>query len=175
MKLESASPKDIGLSASALAHAKEYAQRVGDQLGSPGGAVLVIRHDRVAGEWYWGKRGRAEGDAPFDAQTMIPLASVTKGATATALALLIQDGQLWLDDPAHLYIPELGDGDKAQITVRHLATHSSGLPAGDADFYGAWRDRLPDEHPYATFVRHALMRGLAFAPDRLPRLRPTRA
>jgi serine-type D-Ala-D-Ala carboxypeptidase len=164
MELETANPAEMGLSATTLVRAKEYAQRVGDQLGSPGGAALILRHDRIVGEWYWGKRGRGEDDVPFDAQTMVPLASVSKGVTATALALLIQDGQLWLDEPAHLHIPELGEGEMARITVRHLATHSSGLPAGDADFYRAWRDRRPDEHPYATFVRHALMRGLAYSP-----------
>jgi len=170
MQLETASPEDMGMSSARLARAMEYAKQVGDQLDAPGGAVLVTRHDRVVGEWYWGSRGAGD-DRPFDAETMIPLCSVTKGLTATALALLIQDGVLWLDEPAHLHIPELEqgggefkEGSKAQITVRHLATHSSGLPAGDPDFYGAWRDRQPSEHPYEAYVRHALMRDLAYAP-----------
>ncbi len=110
MQLESAKPEDVGLSAAQLVKASQYAQRVSDQLGGTGGAVLVIRHDKIAGEWYWGRRGTKADDHPFDRDTMVPLLSVTKGFTAIALALLIQDGVLWLDEPAQLYLPELGRG-----------------------------------------------------------------
>lgn len=170
MNLQTVNPEDVGMSSAGLARTQEYAQQVGNQLGNTGGAVLVLRHDKIVGEWYWGTRGAGD-DHPFDAETMTPLCSVSKGFTATALALLIQEGVLWLDEPAHLYIPELKEeggefkeGNKSQITVRHLATHSSGFPAGDRDFYGAWRDRQPGEHPYDAFVRHALMRDLAYVP-----------
>ena len=171
MELETVSPEIMGMSSTRLLKAKAYAKRVSDQLGSTGGAALVIRRDKIVGEWYWGQRGPSEDDRPFDTETMVPLMSVTKGFTATALALLIQDGVLWLDEPAYLHIPEISEGtgefkegSKMQITVRHLATHSSGFPAGDPDFYSAWRDRQPDEHPYEAYVRHALMRDLAYAP-----------
>jgi CubicO group peptidase (beta-lactamase class C family) len=170
MELHTVRPEAAGMSSEQLAKARQHAQQVGDQLGAPGGAVLVVRHDQIVGEWYWGTRGAGD-DRPFNLETMIPLCSVTKGLTATALSLLIQDGTLWLDEPAYLHIPELNlaggefkEGSKAQITVRHLATHSSGMPAGDPDFYGAWRDRQADEHPYEAYVRHALMRDLAYAP-----------
>jgi CubicO group peptidase (beta-lactamase class C family) len=59
---------------------------------------------------------------------------------------------------------EFKEGGKGQITVRHLATHSSGLPAGDIDFYGSWADRQAGEHAYDPYVRHALMRDLAYVP-----------
>lgn len=163
MDIPSTTPEKVGLSSSRLMKARDYAQRVGDSLGSPGGAALVIRHGAIAGEWYWGQRGHGD-DRPFDANTMVSLASVTKGLTATVLALLIQDGLLWLDEPAHLHIPELNQGEKASITVRHLATHSSGFPAGDAFFYGAWTARREGEHPFETFVRNALSRPLAYSP-----------
>jgi len=167
MNLTTLPPEQAGLSSSRLYKAKEYAQRVGDQLSATGGAVLVTRHDAIVGEWYWGKRSQAENAPPYDADTLTPLASVTKGFLATALALLIQDGVLWLDEPAHLYVPELKVGDLAKITIRHLATHSSGFPGGDPDFYGCWRDKLPDEHPSHTYFRHALLRvsrGPVFEP-----------
>ena len=164
INLKKVSPEDEGMSSSRLEKAMQYARRVSQSLGGTGGAVMVLRHEKIVGEWYWGRRGLAQDSALFDANTLVPLYSVTKGATATALSLLIQDGLLWLDEPAHLHIPELDQGDKARITVRHLATHSSGFPAGDADFYQCWRDRLPDERPPDPFVRHALMRSLAYEP-----------
>jgi len=169
MELESVAPEEMGMSSKRLVKAKEYAKEAGDEVSSPGGAVLVIRRDKIVGEWYWGKRGPSEDDRPFDAETMVPLLSVTKGFTATALALLIQDGVLWLDEPAHLRLPELvtGDpfeGEKARITIRHLATHSSGFPGGYPELGTAWQDRQPDEHPYEAYVRRALTYRLVFEP-----------
>jgi CubicO group peptidase (beta-lactamase class C family) len=95
---------------------------------------------------------------------MVNLQSVTKGLTAIALALLLEDGTLWLDEPAHVHIPELNWRNKADITIRHLATHTSGFPAGHPDWYASWKDRQLEEHPYAPYVRHALMHRLAFDP-----------
>lgn len=167
MKLDHARPEDVGLSSVRLAKASEYAKRVGEQLESSGGAVLVMRHNKIAGEWYWGKRGPSAYDLLYDEYTMTPVYSVTKGLTATALALLIQDGTLWLDEPVSAYIPEFRVGDLAKITVRHLATHSSGLPGGDLAFYGCWRDQQPGEPITETYFRHALgmtVRGVAYEP-----------
>jgi CubicO group peptidase (beta-lactamase class C family) len=166
MKFETIVPEEAGISSARLLKAKEYAQRVSDQLGGSGGAVLVTRHDKIIGEWYWGQRG-PEDAHPYDADTMTPLYSVTKGFTAMALSLLIQDGALWLDEPAYLHVPELKDGDLAKITIRHLATHSSGFPGGDPDFYGCWEDRRPGEHLAETYFRHAIARvsrGVVFEP-----------
>jgi CubicO group peptidase (beta-lactamase class C family) len=95
---------------------------------------------------------------------MVNLQSVTKGLMAIALALLIEDGMLWLDEPAHVAIPELNWRNKSSITIRHLATHTSGFPAGHPDWYASWKDRQPDEHAYNPYVRHALMHRLAFDP-----------
>jgi CubicO group peptidase (beta-lactamase class C family) len=167
MRLERVPPEEAGISAARLVKARDYAQRVGDQLESTGGAVLVIRHNRIVGEWYWGKRGPSPEDQPYDENTMTHVYSVTKGFTATALALLIQDGTLWLDDPVSTYIPEFREGELAKITVRHLATHSSGLPAGDLDFYGCWRDQRPGESVEDTYFRHAMgktVRGVVYEP-----------
>jgi len=166
MNFEKVAPEAVGMSSVRLLRAKEYAQRVSNVLKGSGGAALVTRHDKIIGEWYWGQRGPVDTH-PYDADTMTPLYSVTKGFTAIALSLLIQDGDLWLDEPAWLHVPELKEGDLAKITIRHLATHSSGFPAGDPDFYGCWQDHRPGEHLAETFFRHAIARvshGLVFAP-----------
>jgi CubicO group peptidase (beta-lactamase class C family) len=167
MGFENVSPESIGMSSARLLKAREYAQRVGDQLGSTGGAVLVTRRAKIVGEWYWGKRGPSTDAPPYDENTMTPLMSVTKGLTATALALMIQDGVLWLDEPVSTYIPVFKDGELAKVTVRHLATHSSGLPGGDVDFYSCWRDQQPGEDLPTTYFRHAMgrvVRGVVFEP-----------
>jgi CubicO group peptidase (beta-lactamase class C family) len=58
------------------------------------------------------------------------LASITKIlATTTALAQLVERGLVELDAPVHRYLPDwIGDGREA-VTIRHLLTHTSGLPA----------------------------------------------
>ena len=167
MKFETVSPEAVGMSSSRLLKARDYAQRVGDQLGSSGGAVRVIRQDKIVGEWYWGRRGPSPDALPYDENTMTPLMSITKGLTATALALMIQDGTMWLDEPIASYIPEFREGELAKVTVRHLATHSSGLPGGDIDFYSCWRDQRPGEALAETYFRHAMgrvVRGVVFEP-----------
>ena len=93
-----------------------------------------MRNDKIVGEWYWGRRSPSPEAPPYNANTMTPLMSITKGLTATALALLIQDGTMWLDEKVSEYIPEFKEGDLAKITVRLLATHSSGLPGSDVDW-----------------------------------------
>jgi CubicO group peptidase (beta-lactamase class C family) len=60
--------------------------------------------------------------------TCLDLASVTKVASTTALAmLLVADGALELDAPVAAYVPE-ARGDHARVLVRHLLEHTSGLP-----------------------------------------------
>ena len=167
MEFMTTSPEDAGMSSLRLQKAKEYAQRVGDQLEGSGGAVLVTRYDKIVGEWYWGKRSHTPDAPAYDVHTMTPLMSITKGLTATALALLIQDGLLWLDEKVSEYIPEFKEGDLSKVTIRHLATHSSGLPGGDIDFYSCWRDQRPGESLPETYFRHAMgrvVRGVVFEP-----------
>jgi CubicO group peptidase (beta-lactamase class C family) len=67
---------------------------------------------------------------PVTTQTLYDLASLTKVvATTTAILQLIEQGHLQLDDPICTYLPPFGcDAQKATITVRHVLTHTSGLP-----------------------------------------------
>ena len=63
-------------------------------------------------------------------ETVFDLASLTKVvATTPAVLRLIDAGRLGLDDPVARYLPEFAEGAKARVTLRHLLTHTSGLPA----------------------------------------------
>jgi CubicO group peptidase (beta-lactamase class C family) len=63
--------------------------------------------------------------------TVYDLASLTKViATTTAVMLLVEDGLLDVNAPVSLYLPQFAGGEKHRVTIRHLLTHSSGLPAG---------------------------------------------
>jgi serine-type D-Ala-D-Ala carboxypeptidase len=82
--------------------------------------------------------GDAQRDAtarrPMSADTIFDLASLTKvTATLPCVLHLVASGGLRLDDPVHRFLPAFagaGDGSagKDRVTVRHLLTHTSGLP-----------------------------------------------
>ena len=88
--------------------------------GETGAAVLDVRHADFMIQRSYGKA--KTGDAVF------LLASVTKPMTATGLMILVDCGQVSLRDPVKKYLPEFSGGDKDLITVKHILTHTSGLP-----------------------------------------------
>ena len=67
----------------------------------------------------------AENKLPMEEDTIFEMASVTKMFTGTAVMLLVREGKLDLDDEYRKYYP---DYPYAGVTVRHLLTHTSGMP-----------------------------------------------
>jgi CubicO group peptidase (beta-lactamase class C family) len=91
----------------------------------PGASVLVVHNGNPTLKRSYGLADMAER-APAKPETNYRLASVTKQFTAASILLLVQDGQLQLDDPISKWFPELPAATDA-ITVRHLLSHMSGL------------------------------------------------
>jgi CubicO group peptidase (beta-lactamase class C family) len=73
----------------------------------------------------------APGEPVIDSTAIFDLASLTKLFTGTALLVLNDRRALALDDPVVAICPELAgpDARRQRVTIRHLLTHSSGLPA----------------------------------------------
>jgi CubicO group peptidase (beta-lactamase class C family) len=92
----------------------------------PGASVMVIRDGDVVFRKSYGLADVEAGIASTP-QTNYRLASVTKQFTATAVLLLAERGELAIDDPIRRYLPELPEY-ASEITLRHLLTHTSGLP-----------------------------------------------
>ncbi|MFD1675529.1 serine hydrolase domain-containing protein [Alicyclobacillus fodiniaquatilis] len=64
----------------------------------------------------------------MEIDTLFDLASLTKVvATLPAILSLIDDGEIRLNDPVQLFIPEFPDTAKPAVTIRHLLTHTAGL------------------------------------------------
>ena len=93
---------------------------------SPGAAVLVRKHARTIFLRGYGVRDRRTLQK-IDRRTTFRLASCTKQFTATAAMLLVHDGKLTYDTRLTDIFPDFPDYGRA-ITVRHLLTHTSGLP-----------------------------------------------
>jgi CubicO group peptidase (beta-lactamase class C family) len=72
----------------------------------------------------------ADDKRPVTPETIYDLASLTKviGLT-TAAMMLVDSGKLDLDAPVQRYVPAFLGANKERVTIRHLLTHSSGLPA----------------------------------------------
>ncbi|HEY2894308.1 MAG TPA: serine hydrolase [Pirellulales bacterium] len=109
----------------------------------PGLAIAVVKDDRVVFAKGFGARKKGE-PASVDADTLFAIGSTSKAFTATTLAMLIDEGKLGWDDPVtkHLSGFQLYDPSVTrELTVRDLLCHRSGLPRGDALWYGTRNDR----------------------------------
>ena len=102
----------------------------------PGLAVGVVVDGRLAYFKGFGVRDVASG-APVDEETVFRIASMTKSFVSASVLRLRDEGKLSLDDPAEKYLPELKalrypTRDSPRLTVRHLLSHSAGLPEDNA-------------------------------------------
>jgi len=89
------------------------------------GSILVAREDRVLLTRGYGLADRTRG-VPNTPATKFRIGSLTKAFTAAAVLLLQEDGSLDDDDPLARFIPDYPAGDR--ITLRHLLSHTSGIP-----------------------------------------------
>jgi CubicO group peptidase (beta-lactamase class C family) len=158
--LQLTSPEQLGLSSARLERAFKLLEGAVRSGAIPGAALLVARRGSVAALRAFG-RTRLDADAaPLPPDAIFLTASLTKPVTVTAAMLLVERGALLLDEPACAYLPAFGNRGKEQITLRHLMTHTSGLP-----------DMLPDNFelrgrhaPLAEFVQRICELELDFAP-----------
>lgn len=109
---------------------------------TPGCVVGLATADRVEVEGFG--LANAETGMPFTAETRVPIASMTKPYTATAVMALAEAGRLSLEDPVRRHLPELRlrDADAAErVTVRHLLTHTAGWAGDRGDMKALDADR----------------------------------
>ncbi len=87
---------------------------------------------------------------PVAGETMFEIGSITKVYTATLLSIMLEQQALGLDDPIAGFLPtdvSVPSRNGDQITLRHLVTHTSGLPSMPSHFEPA--DPL---NPYADYT-----------------------
>lgn len=94
----------------------------------------------------------------IDPQSYFFLASLTKPIVATAAMQLVDNGSLDLNEPVAGYLPQFATAGKDQVTLRHLLTHTSGVPDIPVD-------TIRREHPSAArMTQLTLAAPLNFAP-----------
>ncbi|MEA4896939.1 MAG: serine hydrolase domain-containing protein [Eubacteriales bacterium] len=98
--------------------------------GGAGSATVAVMDDgEIVYAQTFGMRDRARS-IPVDAHTQFNIASISKVFTAAAILMLCDEGKVALDRPVTAYLPEFTMADEryADITVRMLLNHASGLP-----------------------------------------------
>ncbi len=115
-----------------------YVAQVMAEFEVPGIALTIVKDGQTVVTKGYGVRRIGES-APVDAHTRFGIASNTKAFTATALALLVEAGELEWDAPVTRYLPWFQMWDPwvtREITVRDLLVHRSGLGLGQGDLLG---------------------------------------
>ncbi len=116
-----------------LAKLEEIDSAIGQAIaaGKAPGAVVRIESGRAVYQKTFGDKAAKPERSPMTADTIFDAASLTKViATAPAIALLIEQGKLGLDDRVEKWIPGFKKNGKGAVTIRHLLTHTSGLRPG---------------------------------------------
>lgn len=126
----------------------------------PGAATAVFHRGRLVASAALGRRDPDHERPPVQDDTLFLIASLTKTIVCASAMLLVQDGRLCLDDTVASFVPAFGQPGKEGITIRHLMTHTSGLP-----------DQLPESRalrrsqaPVEEFVAATCATPLLFAP-----------
>ncbi|MGH7731664.1 MAG: serine hydrolase domain-containing protein [Candidatus Eiseniibacteriota bacterium] len=96
-----------------------------DQRHIPGVSLAIVKGGAIVKSAAYG-RMRVSPDEPAAPATIYKLDSVTKQFTASGIMILVQRGQVRLDDPVKTYLPNAPSSWDA-ITIRNLLTHTSGL------------------------------------------------
>ncbi|MBA3496094.1 MAG: serine hydrolase [Gemmatimonadales bacterium] len=134
-----------------------YVKRVMETFTVPGLSVAIVKDGKVVLAKGYGVR-RMAGPAPVDARTRFGIASNTKLFTATALALLVEEGKVEWDKPVIDYLPAFAMSDPyvtRELTVRDLLVHRSGLGLGAGDLLW-W--------PPSTYDRKEIARRIRYIP-----------
>jgi CubicO group peptidase (beta-lactamase class C family) len=142
-------PEAAGLSTPRLHRAYRFLDEAVQTGKLPGAALLVARHGIPMAPRPFGKLHPTRDAPPIRPNTIFLIASITKPVVVSALMLLVERGTLLLDEPAAMYVPEFGTRSKETITLRHLMTHTSGLP----DMLPENDELRADHAPLAEFVR----------------------
>lgn len=134
-----------------------YVARVLRTFDVPGVAVTIVKDGKVLVARGYGIRTLGD-TARVTSSTRFGIASNSKAFTATALAMLVDEGKLDWDAPVVRYLPQFALSDPyvtRQITIRDLLVHRSGLGLGAGDLLW-W--------PASTYTRKQIMHRLRDIP-----------
>ncbi len=121
----------------------------------PGISVIITQDDNIIYERSFGLRESGKNVKPTTPDTLYGISSITKSFTCLGILQLHEQGKLDINDPVSEYIPfELGFEDNP-ILIKHLMSHSSGVPALNTFYFSQKNQKLvkttPPEFPMGTW------------------------
>ncbi len=123
----------------------------------PGVSIAIVRDGQVLLAKGYGIKEIGK-DGPVDGETLFGIASNTKAFTATALAIMVEEGKLGWNDRVIEYLPGFRLADPyvtQELTIKDLLVHRSGLGLGAGDLLW-W--------PSSTYDRKEIVQRLRFVP-----------
>lgn len=135
--------------AAAVAWLPGYIEQAMDASGVPGLAVAVVHDDELVFARGFGVRS-TKGKGSVTADTVFPLASLSKPLGATAVAAAVGHGTVDWDTPATPLLPGFALTDpwvSDHVTIGDLYSHRSGLPGeygNDLELFGYGRQHILD-------------------------------
>jgi CubicO group peptidase (beta-lactamase class C family) len=132
-----------------------------DTDSTPGMELIIIQHGNLVMDRSYGL-ANLEAKLPNSSGRRIWVASVAKQFTGLAIALLIDQHRISLDDDIRKYLPELPAGGEP-VKIRHLVYHSSGIRDGFT--LTAMSFKQEDEYTNANVLKYlSRQRGRNFRP-----------
>ena len=169
----------LSLSRALAADAAALDKIINDAVAAGDVPFVVAKTANAAGETWSGAAGEAAPGMPATDKTTMRIFSMTKAVGSTAAMIMIDRGKMAFDTPVEEILPQAADikvldgfngnepilrAPKTKMTVRHLATHTSGF------VYEFWNPDIPKymeatKHPtIISGLKAALNYPLAFDP-----------
>lgn len=153
-------PEAMGLDSARLERAFSLLHQWCEDDTIPGAGLCLGRRGQMLQPRLFGRSHIEDRHSTLKDDALFLVASITKPVTVTAALMLVERGELALEDRVSRYVPAFAAQGKDEVLVRHLMTHTSGLP-----------DMLPDNEslrrahqPLAAFVEGTCRSNLLFPP-----------
>ncbi len=138
------------------------------------GAAIILNNKVVWTKGY-GFADKANA-TPFTTNTIMNIGSISKTVTGVALMRAVQDGKLSLDEDINVYLPFKVINPffpKEKITLRHLATHTSGITDRWSVYEGTYRFGGDSPEPLGQFLKNYFAStGMNYAKDNFLDVKP---
>jgi CubicO group peptidase (beta-lactamase class C family) len=155
--LPPAKPETVGLSAARLERLAEVVRRDVDQGRMPGAVIAIARRGKLAYYEAFGFADKAN-NRPMTKDAIFALASMTKPMAAVATLMLVEQGDLLVNDPIGNYLPSLKamrvvtpsgtEPARRQPTLQDMLRHTAGVTYGN-------RGDSPLHKQYESALRNA--------------------
>lgn len=132
--LSTATPESMGMDSKRLAQADSVILQAIKDTICPGAVLAVVRDDKLVYLKAYGNKQLIPEVVPMTTETIFDLASLSKCVgTTLSIMQLVEKGYINLTDRVDRYIPDFAPwvdpatGEKVNITIQDLLTHTSGL------------------------------------------------